>query len=222
MHCVWRRYWPCLWTLDKQPSVGVRHDGGKWICGMHELGASLRQRPRPCVIYSFGSENKFHFEAQVGTHARCEVHTFDPTVLPAYSPHYSHFHSLGLGGARAHLSAVGPLWPLADILTALEHTSLELLKVDVEGAEFDALAAIDWSALPCRIGQLLLEVHPCRAMGAPPCRGVVAVQRMFSRLERAGFRLFSLEPVTKTDYSQVEVSWVHRDWTPSGWRGEGA
>ena len=250
MWSLFQPYWPCVWTLEKQPSVSVRHDGGKWLCGVRELGDALRGMPKKkCVVYSFGSENKFHFEkqvrfacplrdpyllapshafsrlptpshafSQVRSHAPCEIHTFDPTVIPAFSPYYSHFHSLGLGGARAYVPSVGPVWPLADILAVLRHSELEILKIDVEGSEFSALSAIDWTTLPCRVGQILLEVHPCRAYGRPPCHGVVAVQRMFTQLEAAGFRLFSLEPVSKTDYSQVEVSWIHKNWSPSGWQ----
>ena len=35
--------YPCFWTLAKAPSAAVRHDGGKWACGLPELGAEMRQ-----------------------------------------------------------------------------------------------------------------------------------------------------------------------------------
>ena len=243
--------YPCFWTLAKAPSAAVRHDGGKWACGLPELGAEMRatahlpdqppapksganggavlqQRRRRCVAYSFGSENKFHFEAQLqlalraaGAPGACEVHTFDPTVVPWPSPYYSAFHPIGLGAARGRVDGVGPVWPLAELLVALGHDDLiDLLKIDVEGAEWEALAAIDWATLPARVGQILLEIHPCAGPGRRPgrnCRRVAEVLAMWTKLEAAGYRLFSLEPVTMTDRSQVEVSWIHRQWSPAGW-----
>jgi hypothetical protein len=42
---------------------------------------------------------------------------------------------------------------------------------------------------------------------------------IFSRLESAGFRLVSLEPVTYTNFGQVEAVFVHKEWRPDGdWR----
>ena len=28
---------PCFWTLEKDPSSAVMRDGGKWLCGLHEV-----------------------------------------------------------------------------------------------------------------------------------------------------------------------------------------
>lgn len=74
--------YPCMWTLQKEPSSAVQHDGGKWICGLQELGRAPRaQRKGGCVVYSIGSNNQFAFEKQVHHVAKsCDIHTFDPTV----------------------------------------------------------------------------------------------------------------------------------------------
>ena len=31
---------PCMWTFEKIPSVSLLHDGGKWLCGLHEVHSS--------------------------------------------------------------------------------------------------------------------------------------------------------------------------------------
>ena len=43
------------------------------------------------------------------------------------------------------------------------------------------------------------------------------MHRSVSKLEKAGFRLFSIEPVSKFNSNQVEIAMIHKDWTPSGW-----
>eukprot|EP00951_Prasinocladus_malaysianus_P019895 scaffold161663_cov33-Prasinocladus_malaysianus.AAC.1 len=57
--------------------LGLPGDGGKWVCDPHKL-----QRVKDCLVYSFGSDNKFDFEEavtyQIGPH--CEIHTFDHTI----------------------------------------------------------------------------------------------------------------------------------------------
>ena len=38
----------------------------------------------------------------------------------------------------------------------------------------------------------------------------------FKKLEDAGFRLMTLEPVTLISNSQVELAFLHKDWDPKG------
>ena len=59
-------YYPCLWSLAKEPSVRVVHDGGKVTCGIKELGDGLVSgRSRGCFVFSFGSARIDDFEAFV-------------------------------------------------------------------------------------------------------------------------------------------------------------
>lgn len=62
----------------------------------------------------------------------CEIHTFDHTITPRGVPNGVHFHSWGMG-----TEDVGNIKTLSTILKELnigsDH-SLEILKIDVEGA----------------------------------------------------------------------------------------
>jgi hypothetical protein len=87
---------PCFWSFFKEPSAAVRHDGGKWLCGLNEVHDLRRETTtadydygakkkhydsKPCIVYSMGSNNDFSFEEQVRMVAPgCEIHTFDPTI----------------------------------------------------------------------------------------------------------------------------------------------
>lgn len=221
-------YYLCPWTLDKNPNVAQQHDGGKWICGLAEIGDA---RPLPahaedrCVVYSFGShaEDAFEREVHERTRGACEIHIFDPTSPPppklrgATAPHPSDepyrtaatFHALGIGITASQIGF--PTATLANIITALGHKHIDLLKIDVEGHEFGVLTELDWASLPARVGQIELEVHPRKSHTAD------YLDALLTKLENAGFRLISVEPVTWGNSAQAEIALVHKDWSPAGW-----
>eukprot|EP00871_Galdieria_phlegrea_P005423 jgi/Galph1/5882/GphlegSOOS_G4495.1 len=177
--------------------LGNTGDGGKWVCD----SAAVKQRtqylmeaignPYRCLIYSFSSNNDFSFETSILQWLpHCQIHVFDPTSSPSllFSTHISLpsesqlvFHSRALSEASSNDS-------LAQIATNLNHKnpadSLEILKLDIEGAEFEALlpsfrvmqkllsGLVSWSELNDvdkrafqtwlllrRAGQVLVEVH---------------------------------------------------------------
>lgn len=203
----------CPGTMEKVPSAAVQHDGGKWICGLKEMA----EAPMPCVVYSFGSNWDFRFEEHV--HAQvphCAVHTFDPTSgAPSEgsaAASFVHFHSeYGISGSSEPPTAQRPfaVAALKDIMHTLDHTSLDVLKIDVEGSEWSIIAGTDWRSFVA--GQLLLELHP--QLGGGPVN-VSSMQPYFERLEEAGYLLASLEPVTYSNFGQVEVTFVHESWVP--------
>jgi len=206
----------CPWTLDKNPPVEIRHDGGKWICGLPELGVAKRSGNSGCVVYSVGSHRDTAFEAEVRRQTECEIHIFDPTSRPLDVGPGSMFHSLGVSGETNTGAKLGPMMTLQDIASRLHHKNVDILKIDVEGSEFETFASFfggsgESLVPPVRIGQILVEVHP-RKIGA------ASINEMWDYLERAGFRQFSIEPVSKNGGAQVEVGFLHQDWTPDGWR----
>lgn len=110
-----------------------------------------------CLVYSFGSENKFDFELALLEHIgpHCEVHTFDHTVglNPTHQPEGVHFHPWGLGNRGESEATIKRIRDLEEyepciclksldqIVTDLNHWGrrIDVLKIDVEGAEFDTL-----------------------------------------------------------------------------------
>lgn len=226
---------PCFWTLEKEPSCTKLHDGGKWLCGLKELHETRKKNPSkdfygvnkhhyqdiPCVVYSIGSNNEFSFEERVRFVAPgCEIHTFDPTVKETGEGKrfYDQYHdTYGLGGIDSDQGRF-PIRSIESIMKELNHNYIDFLKVDVEGYEWDFLQQVDWNRV--HVGQLLIEMHP-------PVKGgnnflfknemnAHELDIIFHKLEEAGFYLISLEPVTYSNFGQVELVFMHRDWRPEG------
>jgi len=129
--------------------VGDPGDGGKWICGM----STLLQVPK-CIVYSMGSNGVHDFEDIILQYTQCEIHTFDMDDFSGvFSGTRVHFHKAKIGDGSDGSTTI------TDIMKSLNHTYIDVLKIDVEGAEyatFEHLAkqyTIPW------IGQLLVEVH---------------------------------------------------------------
>ena len=101
---------------------------------------------------------------------------FDPTIAapPAVVPGAT-FHRIGLG-TKEQASTLGFAVDSLDALLALGHFDTAddvILKIDVEGAEWDALAVVsDYS----RYTQVIIEMHDLDRLGdAEPSKNVLAV-----------------------------------------------
>jgi hypothetical protein len=218
---------PCFWTFEKEPPCTKRHDGGKWLCGLHEVHAARKTLPdsnygvgnhyekeKSCVVYSMGSADDFSFEERVRQIAPgCEIHTFDPTVRESGNgkKFYDAYHGdYGFGGADAAIGEGRPfaVKSISTIMRELGHSHVDYLKIDVEGYEWEFFDSVDWSATS--VGQLLIEIHPFQQYNV----NAKMLDVVFTKLEKAGFRLVSLEPVTLSNFGQVEVVFVHVDWRP--------
>ena len=202
-------YHACPWTLERTLLVNEVYDGGKWTCGVREMADRAEGAP-PCIVYSFGSDGNDIFEKHLERLApRCEVHVFDPTSAPLER---WHFHSYGLCASGDSFSAKGQQFPckgLPAIMGELGHQHVDILKMDVEGAEWEVISKTDWRAL--KIGQLLVEVHDFG--GAYPLSALI--RDYFGKLESAGFMQFSIEPVCPGCGGQYELAWLHRGWRPA-------
>ena len=151
-----------------------RADVSKITCGVDE-----EVMEAPCVVYSVGGNNQWQFENDVLAKTPCEVHTFDCTgpkerfVKPDNDR--LHFHHVCLGSKNVDAPAPedrpdsvqsvhGEFWTLRKMQQALNHTQIDLFKVDIEGYEFPMFEA--WptlteisaatAVLPM---QVLVEVH---------------------------------------------------------------
>lgn len=128
---------------DARP--GRFDDDSKWICG---LDSPVFQE-EGCIIYSIGSNNEFGFERALLNRTVCDIHTFDCTGLSTRftmkpdTPR-SHFHHVCLSheyAPRPKLACMddqqicGEMKTLPQLQKQLNHTSIALLKIDVEGFE---------------------------------------------------------------------------------------
>ena len=136
----------------------------KFIC-MGLLG------PPSCAIYSFGSYDEISFE--VGLYEsdelsqRCEVHVFDPDRLPppAVGDRYGFTaHNISLTPRDSSKSPFKVSLPT--VMRCLGHGFIDVLKMDIEGAEVPILPSLQAAGLLARVGQLSLEFHSVHDMSA--------------------------------------------------------
>ncbi|KAF9241295.1 methyltransferase domain-containing protein [Melanogaster broomeanus] len=151
----------CPHELERIGSIG---DGGKWACGM----SRLEHKP-DCLIYTFGMNYETSFEAELLDRTRhCEVWGYDfhsSSFGSGIKSNYrAHFFPWGLANVDAHGSNDGNrLYTLKTLLEMNEHKHIDVLKIDVEGWEFEVLTQILQpyiaSGEPLPFGQLLIEIH---------------------------------------------------------------
>eukprot|EP01069_Polyplicarium_translucidae_P011003 Polyplicarium_translucidae@DN3416_c0_g1_i1.p1 len=185
--------------------VGGAVDGGKWICDPFTL---LKE---DCLIYSFGSNDDWTFEKELlAIQPHCEIHTFDHTVDTITSkPTNVTYHRLGLGAAdRRTTSPSMPLKSLPNIIRSLKHERrrIDILKVDIEGAEFEALtpllASERWALLP-PVRQISIEVH----------RDWKRAAELLAGFAGQGFFMHAMEPnlnARRTFLREYSLLWLPR------------
>ena len=208
----WSKFEPTV----RCPSLRVfgHGDGRKTLCGFRDM---ILKKTRPVIVYSFGSNNEDSFERaiikecdEVGR--ACFVSTFDPTSAPppkSLEIENYDFFSVGLGASdgldRVCVTVsckedgeflIRPVRTLGSIMYALNHNYVDVLKVDIEGAEFSSFLSVvtaddeekcSWRNLPLsNVAQLSMEIHW-------PDAGESMVRSLFERLHQCGFRVFFKE-----------------------------
>mmetsp|Transcript_5792 Transcript_5792/g.35963 ORF Transcript_5792/g.35963 Transcript_5792/m.35963 type:complete len:890 (+) Transcript_5792:259-2928(+) len=176
-----QKNWEPDFACVAEMRVGPPGDGGKWVCDPYKLNATA------CLVYSIGSQNEFGFE--MGIRAllpNCTVHTFDHTVEVPKPPEGVHFHSQGLSGHNG----VPPLYDLLDLKAMHGHggQTLDILKVDIEGAEYSSLLPLLDITNGCKLHarQVLIEIHPRHP--------IQFVQDLLQRFRNCGYAIFHKEP----------------------------
>jgi len=157
------RFRPFHTAVDCNPTcVGGEcgSDTSKIVCGLNTLRS-------PCVVYSIGSNNDWSFELGVLKSTSCEVHTFDCTgdrsrfKVPPSNRLFFHYECLGTSSDKN-------FYTLDQLAERHSHKQIDLLKMDIEGFEFDAfdsiLSSADLFSAPM---QILVEVHYRSQMGFP-------------------------------------------------------
>ena len=191
------------------PTVRLGDPGGRWSIATGGLGAGT-------VVYALGVGTDVSFERDLIARYGVTVHAFDPTPLSIEwaarqrLPDGFHFHRYGVadfdGVARfapprkrkfASFSMVrgggvgsaveSPVHRLSTLRDMLRLPAPDVLKMDIEGAEYAVLA--DLLAGDLRPAQILVEFHHrWREVGAGRTRGVLA------ELARHGYRVAVVAP----------------------------
>lgn len=168
------------------------------------------------VIYSFGVGEDISFDLQLIERFGSRVHAFDPTprsiqwVRLQHLPKEFVFHPYGLADFDgvceflppenpAHISHTmlsrpgsgppieAPVYRLATVMKMLKHAQVDLLKMDIEGAEYAALS--DMLACGVHPRQILVEFHH-----RWPQVGIGKTGEAIQRLNSVGYRIFDVSP----------------------------
>ena len=174
---------------------------------------------RESVIYSVGVGSNIDFDIELINSFGATVHAFDPTprsiewVKNQQLPKHFIFHPFGLSAENGHMDFFPPSKassthfspidrygdtnnvvraPVKDIDTIaseLNHKEVDLLKMDIEGAEYEVIEALPKNRVA--INQILIEFHHMYK-GVPISKTVDAI----STLSNLGFELFNISPRT--------------------------
>lgn len=184
------------------PTFAAGARSGIWVVDPRRLGPQA-------VVYSVGVGDNIAWDLAMIERFGCTVHGFDPTPRAAAFvdrqrlPPQFVFHRLGLAahdGSQAFAAprkagdvnyrpGVGelraPVRRLATLARDLGHRRVDVLKLDIEGGEYEVLPDVLASGL-C-VQQLLIEFHHGQ-------HGIAfaATARALAQLRDAGFSIFHL------------------------------
>ena len=209
------------------PTARLGAPGGRWTIATSGLGPET-------VVYACGVGTDVSFELELIDRCGVTVHAFDPTPLSVewvaaqrFPPAF-HFHPYGVadydgtarfapprkrkfasfsmvrgGGVGAGIEA--PVRRLDTLCRSLGLPPADVLKLDIEGAEYAVLA--DLLAGDRRPAQILVEFHHrWREVGAGRTRQAI------DRLRGAGYRVADVAP------NGLELTFVRAGGTASGER----
>ncbi|KAF9241795.1 methyltransferase domain-containing protein [Melanogaster broomeanus] len=166
LYTMWDFFLPSFTCPHRLDRIGIMGDGGKWFCGVERIA-----RKKNCVMYSFGVNGESSFEADIMKAAPgCEVYGYDFSVN-SFGPEIeqdpdlksrAHFYAYALGSKDTHSPADNPkTYTLRTLMELNGHDFIDVLKIDIEGHEFDSLEVFidSFHGAPLPFGQLQLEVH---------------------------------------------------------------
>jgi FkbM family methyltransferase len=190
--------------------VPVEHHGsaeGGWAISQDSLGPKS-------VVYSVGIGEDASFDLSLIRKYGCSVHAFDPTpkalewaarncqderfqLLPVALAKYDGSLRLFLPRNPQYVSASlekttltseqyfdAPCHRLATLMKRLGHDHLDVLKMDIEGAEYEVIDECVASGVLQNVSQLLIEFHHWI-----PQFGVQRTQKALMQLRSCGFQV---------------------------------
>jgi len=209
LQCVRRRE---IWASPEVRCARLRlgEGDGEWCVCPESLSEQS-------LVYSFGVGKDISFDRELINRFGVEVHAFDPTPISAdwmrrqHPPPRFHFHPFGVAGYNgaaefslplhhgvsftllsdvpSKRTAIGEVYRLSTILEKLNHKRINLLKLDIEGAEYEVIPQL--VELADRIDQLLIEFHHRLVTTRD---GLQQTRNALKQLRESGFALFNVSP----------------------------
>ncbi|XP_054856904.1 probable methyltransferase-like protein 24 isoform X2 [Eublepharis macularius] len=135
------------------------------VCLDDRLNLVHRMKSKQCRLYSLGlGDDDNQFELSMAN-SGCEVHRFDPSIKPAHIQEgHLWYHRLSIdwrdpnpaiAAHKLHASTK----KLGTILNDFGHHEIDILKADMESAEWKILENLILEDVVPRIGQLVFEIH---------------------------------------------------------------
>ncbi|XP_063079148.1 probable methyltransferase-like protein 24 isoform X2 [Engraulis encrasicolus] len=139
----------------------------RWsVCEDERFSLTQRIASKHCRVYSLGLGADERYMERALVKRGCEAHCFDPSIP---EPHlqdgerlWVHRLSVDWRDPNPAISAQryhGNTKKLATILNNFGHQEVDILKVDMESAEWKILENLILEGVLSSVGQLLLEVH---------------------------------------------------------------
>ncbi|XP_045860781.1 probable methyltransferase-like protein 24 isoform X1 [Meles meles] len=204
------------------------------VCLDDRFGLAHQIRNKQCRLYSLGlGSDDTQFEVSLAN-SGCEVHRFDPSVKSAHllKSRRLWYHRLSIDWRDPHpaVAAQNPhrnTRKLGTILNEFGHHKIDVLKADLESAEWKVLENLILEDVLEQIGQLTFAIH-LHWPGFEVSGGDSSVVRfwysLLKEVELKGFRLFhSYKDLSKPQLflkkdifnasSCYILSWVNTRWT---------
>ena len=215
---AWKGFRP---TCDKRfPSEHIGTECGGW-------NVIPEFTPSDAIVYSFGLGHDISFDLGLIQRFGCQVHGFDPTPrsltwlhqkelpedflvheigisridgeLELFEPVNANYVSCTKLSSDSHQNSISvPVKRLSTVLTELGHDRLDILKMDVEGCEYEVID--DLKASNLRPKQLLVEFHH-QVLNM----GVDKTKRAFQQLTQMGYVAFHISD-TGNEFCFVHTS----------------
>eukprot|EP01134_Creolimax_fragrantissima_P006414 CFRG6414T1 len=195
---------------------GIPNGDGQWtVCFDNWIS--------PCRVFSFGIDYDFSFDKDIASRGNCTVDSFDPSMqLPDHKVDENVFyHNLGISASDADdltgvrmRDQVVQKWKvktLKIIMQQLAVQELSVLKMDVEGFEWEVLPEILASGVMAHVDQFVFEVHFFSRL----YNGKKTVQTWYKHLkalQEAGFVMFRSHenPMSeRVSMGKLSENWQH-------------
>lgn len=201
--------YPCVYGtfpvgLDSQHSIA---DGHKYACGL----LSIRGKP---IVYSFGSNRQQDFETSILKYrpdSLVYVFEINHDNLPKTADRNPliQYYNLGLGPKMPQFR--NRMMLLSEIMLMLQHTYVDVLKIDIEGSEYYLPRETRTFS---HVGQLLIEIHNFLPYwtGYRPVREA-EINKLIEYFESQGLRIFHKELNYLQNGCCSEFSFVQYNWS---------
>jgi FkbM family methyltransferase len=180
------------------------------------------------IVYSFGIGNEIDFDLELIESFGCKVHAFDPTpkslewLKTQNTPESFIVHPVAISDSDGEITFYPPdensgfsasmiqkddtesraysvpAKTLGTLANELGHNKIDLLKMDIEGAEYNVVQDIIKSDI--EIKQLLIEIHHRFEY-----LDVSMTKKMVEDLNKIGYKIFAISPLGQ-EYSFIKMS----------------